>query len=69
MRPVLVLTRNQVQMARFTKHLAVQRITAVLIWLRRELDDADLTSVAVLMVGASHAFNIIAVSTVIFWND
>lgn len=104
--PVLVLAGDQAQMARFAKHLPVQRIAAVLIWFRRELDDADLqtiwktywlvkinvclcdcrlvsvtlqftvcpqnaylTSVAVLVVGASQTFNIIAVSTIFFWND
>ncbi len=44
-RPVLVLARNQVQVARFAKHLPVQRIAAVLIWFRRELDEADLQTV------------------------
>lgn len=105
-RPVLVLARNQAQMARFAKHLPIQRIAAVLIWFRRELDDTDLqtklktdwlvvikvclcacilvsvsircivctqnaylTSVAVLMVGASQTFNSVAVSTILFWNN
>lgn len=41
----------------------------MLVWFRRELDDADLTSVAVLMVGTPQTFNSIAVSTIFFWND
>lgn len=41
-RLVLALVRNQVQMARFAKHLPIQRIAAMLIWFRRELDDTDL---------------------------
>lgn len=36
---------------------------------RRELDETDLTSVAVFMVGASQALNIVAVGTVFFRND
>lgn len=56
-------------MARFAKHLPIQRIAAVLIWFRRELDGTDLTSVAVLVVGAPQAFNVIAVGTIFFWND
>lgn len=104
---VLVLTRNQVQVARFAEHPPIQRIAAVLVWFRGELDDTDLqttwetvemlvvihvclwvcilvsvsiqcavctqgaylTSVAVLMVGASQTLNSVAVSTVLFWNN
>lgn len=64
-----MLGRDQVQMAGFAKQPTIQRIATVVIWFRRELDDADLTSVAVLMVGASQAFNIIAVSTILFWDN
>ena len=44
--PGLVLARNQAQMARFAKHLPIQRIAAVLIWFRRKLDGTDLQKIS-----------------------
>ena len=44
--PELVLARDQAQMARFAKHLPIQRIAAVLIWFRRELDGTDLQKIS-----------------------
>ena len=41
-RPMLVLGRDQVQMASFAKQPPFQRIAATLIWFRRELDGTDL---------------------------
>lgn len=41
----------------------------MLVRFRRQLDGADLTSVAVLMVGTPQTFNCIAVSTIFLWND
>lgn len=38
----LVLARNHVQMAGLAKHPPIQRIAAMFIWFRRELNDADL---------------------------
>lgn len=68
-KPALVLARNQGQVASFAQHPPIQRIAAMVIWFRGELDDTDLTSVAVLMVGTSQAFNSVAVSTIFFGND
>lgn len=66
---VLVLTRDQLHMAGFAQQPAVQGITATLIGFREELDDTDLASVAVLVVGASQTLHSVAVCTVVFGDN
>lgn len=39
---VLVLARNQAQVTGLAKHPPIQRVAAMFIWFRRELDDTDL---------------------------
>lgn len=38
----LVLARNHAQMTSLAKHPSIQRIAAMFVWFRRELDDAAL---------------------------
>lgn len=39
---VLVLARNEAQMTGLAEHLPIQRVAAMFVWFRRELDDTDL---------------------------
>lgn len=66
---MLLLPRNQVHMAGFAQQFPFQRIAAMLVWFRGELDATDLTSVAVLMVGVPQTLNSVAISTIFLRND
>lgn len=66
---VLLLGRNQAQVTVFAKHPPIQRMAPMVIWLRGELDDADLTAVAVLVEGVPLALYSVAISTVFFGDD
>lgn len=66
---MLLLGRNQAQVAVFAKDPPIQWMASVVIGLRGQLDGADLTTVAVLVEGVALAFYSVAISAVFLWND